>query len=173
MAPKDYIGRGQVNPPPSRPKGSFPWLRLLITVSLMAGFGGFLWFIQDAKQDQVQQSRANVSKPVPPLPAKPQEEWEFMKILPDPNTTVEIDMPAERVSDKTYVMQCGSFRKPAQAEAMRAQIAFQGLEAAIQTSADDGGTWYRVVLGPYTKKRHAERHRHKMQSTKITGCRIW
>ena len=96
-----------------------------------------------------------------------------MKILPDPNTTVEIDLPEERVSDKTYVMQCGSFRKLAQAEAMRAQIAFQGLEAAIKTSADAGGTWYRVVLGPYTRKRDAERHRHIMQGTNITGCRIW
>lgn len=173
MAPKDYVGRGQAKQAPPPPRPPFPWIRLTITLVLVIGFVGFLWYIQDAKKEEVQKAQATPSKSTTPLPDKPEEEWEFMKILPDPNTTVEVEVPEEQVSDKTYVMQCGSFRKVEQAEAMRAKIAFQGLEAAVKASNGSNGIWHRVVLGPYNSKRDAERHRHKLQRADITTCRIW
>ena len=46
MAHKDYVARGRSKkqaPPP--PKPSLPWLRIVITITLVAGFSYFLWSI--------------------------------------------------------------------------------------------------------------------------------
>lgn len=173
MAPKDYVGRGQAKKQQPPPRPPFPWIRTIITLLLVVGFAVFLWFIQDEKKEEVQQQTKAPVKEEEALPDPPEEKWEFMKILPDLNNTVEVDLPEEQQSDKEYVMQCGSFRKQAQAEEMRAKIAFQGLESKVKTSNGKNGVWHRVVLGPYTSKRDAERERHKLQRIGITTCRIW
>ncbi|MCY7296667.1 SPOR domain-containing protein [Alteromonas sp. a30] len=172
MAPKDYVSRGQSKkqPPPRQP---FPWIRLSITLILIIGFVAFLWYIQDKQADVVEKQRATPTQKKDPLPEKPKEKWEFMKILPDPNTTVEVEVPDQPESNKTYIMQCGSFRKLAQAEAMRATIAFQGLESKVKTTDGKNGVWHRVVLGPYSSKRDGERDRHKLRRASITTCQIW
>ena len=58
MAPKDYVARGRAakkttpkkEKPVSRP---LPWVRLVITLALVVGFGYFLWVIKDKAQDVV------------------------------------------------------------------------------------------------------------------------
>ncbi len=172
MAPKDYVSRGQA-PQTAPPRPPFPWIRLSITLILIIGFVAFLWYIKDEKADVVEKQRTSTSQPKDTLPEKPKEKWEFMKILPDPKTTVEVELPEEQAANKNYIMQCGSFRRLEQAEAMRAKIAFQGLESQVKTTDGKNGKWHRVVLGPYTSKRTAERHRHKLQRASITTCRIW
>ena len=173
MAPKDYVSRGQTkkNQAPSRPP--FPWVRFTITLLLIIGFVVFLWFIREDNADKVATPHKKAPKQELQLPDAPEEKWEYIKILPDPNTTVEVDVPEHQKSDKTYIMQCGSFRKKAQAEEMRARIAFQGLESAVKTTDGKNGVWHRVVLGPYESKRQGERDRHKLQKASITTCRIW
>ncbi|UAA39183.1 SPOR domain-containing protein [Paraneptunicella aestuarii] len=173
MAPKDYVGRGQAKKAQPPPRPPFPWIRTIITLLLVVGFAVFLWFIRDEKKDEVELQSQPTVKEVEPLPDPPKEKWEFMKILPDPNNTVEVDVPDAPNSGKTYVMQCGSFRTVAQAEEMRAKIAFQGLESQVKTSDGQNGKWHRVVLGPYDSKRNAERDRHKLQRAGMTTCRIW
>ena len=47
MAHKDYVARGRSKkqaPPP--PQTSLPWLRIVITLSLVTGFSYFLWSIK-------------------------------------------------------------------------------------------------------------------------------
>ncbi|NVK23026.1 MAG: SPOR domain-containing protein [Kangiellaceae bacterium] len=78
-----------------------------------------------------------------------------------PNSTV--------TSNKTYVMQCGAFKKQEDAETMEAELAFIGMQASV--SEKDG--WYRVRLGPYSTKRAAESAKHKMQDNNYQDCRIW
>lgn len=173
MAPKDYVSRGQAktSQAPSRPP--FPWVRFVITLLLIVGFVVFLWYIREDNADKVITPQNKPQKQELTLPDAPEEQWEYLKLLPDPNTTVEVDVPQQQKSDKTYVMQCGSFRKKAQAEAMRANIAFQGLESQVKTTNGKNGVWHRVVLGPYESKRQGERNRHKLQKASITTCRIW
>jgi cell division protein FtsN len=79
----------------------------------------------------------------------------------------------EHVSDKRYLMQCGSFRAASQAQKMKATIAFQGLEAQVRPSDGKSGRWHRVILGPYDSKRLAEKHRHSLQKANINTCKIW
>ena len=57
---------------------------------------------------------------------------------------------APRPKAGVYMLQVGSFRTRAQAEAMRAELALLGLEAIIKTARDtDGQFRQRVQVGPY------------------------
>jgi cell division protein FtsN len=172
MAQKDYVARGRgakKAPPPAKP--SLPWLRISITLALLAGFIFFLWSIKDKAQEFPTQPTSVNAGDVDALPDIPEEEWEFIKSLPE--YTVEIDVQDELISDKRYLMQCGSFRVAAQAQEMKAQIAFQGLEAQVRPSDGKSGRWHRVILGPYDSKRLAEKHRHSLQKININTCKIW
>lgn len=174
MAQKDYVARGRSKkpaPPPTKP--SLPWLRIIITLALLAGFGYFLWSLKAETPAPIEQTITETD-PVPAkteeeaLPEIPEEEWEFIRGLPE--YTVEIDDKQQDQPVILRLMQCGSFRKESQAQELKAKIAFQGLEAQVRTKS---GRWYRVILGPYESKRLAEKDRHILQRAKINGCKIW
>ena len=176
MAPKDYVARGRnKKAPPPPPKASLPWLRIVVTVALVAGFGYFLWNIKGAAPEQTPAtkitSQTTKSTDVETLPDIPEEEWEFIKTLPE--YTVEIEQKEQDQPTVLRLMQCGSFRQEHQANELKARIAFQGLEAQVRSSTGTSGLWYRVILGPYENKRTAEKDRHSLQRAKINGCKIW
>jgi cell division protein FtsN len=108
---------------------------------------------------------------LPDLPVLGDEEWAYIDSLPD--YSVEVDATGPLTRDKDFIMQCGSFRTIDRAQTLRANIAFQGLESRILTSDGQNGLWYRVVLGPYERKRSAERHRHQLRNANVNGCKIW
>jgi len=87
--------------------------------------------------------------------------------------TVEEPLPDSKAEKRKFIMQCGSFRKEASAEKLRAQIALTGFEATIKETIEKNGLWHRVVLGPYSSKRVAERERHQLQRNNINNCQIW
>ena len=174
MAHKDYVARGRSSKKQPSPiaKVSLPWLRIIITLTLVVGFSYFLWSIEgaapekssDVSADQVQSEKNT-------LPEIPEEEWEFITSLPE--FTVEIIQKEQNQPIVRRLMQCGSFRKNSQAQELKANIAFQGLEAQVRSSKGTSGVWYRVILGPYNSKREAEKDRHTLQRAEINGCKIW
>ena len=70
-------------------------------------------------------------------------------------------------------MQCGSFKTQKQAETLKARIAFSGLEAQVKSVSGKNGTWHKVYLGPYPRKRLAEKDKHKLKRNNINYCQIW
>lgn len=176
--PSGSNGRGQpaAKKTAEAPGQSTPWLRIVFTLAVIIGFGVFLWNIKDASDSKkaVVQKQETAKKAEDTLPEAPKEEWEFMQTLTDPDYEIEVEKPdATQTSDTTYVLQCGSFRQEEQAESMRARIAFQGLESNIKESNGKNGRWFRVVMGPYERKRMAEKDRHTLQRAGFTTCRIW
>ena len=188
MAQRDYVSRGR-SPQKKKPAGKgrkparnaqsnapvtgkLPVVRLVGVFALVIGFGAFLWSIKDNVEDDVD---TQASRPVAPteesLPELPEEEWEYIKTLP--GYEVEVEVKEQEKSDKRYLMQCASFRTRAQAEEMKAKIAFQGLEALIRHSSGDNGDWFRVILGPYESKRDAEKAKHSLRKVNIATCQIW
>jgi cell division protein FtsN len=171
MAHNDYVARGRSKKaPPPPPKRVLPWPRIVITLCLLAAFGYFLWSIKGTAPDTPE---VVTDKPVAvqqdALPDMPKEEWDFITSLPE--YTVEVEVAEQAKSTVRYLMQCGSFKVRSQAEELKATIAFQGLEAQVRQS--EGSSWYRVILGPYESKRHAEADRHTLQRAKINGCVVW
>ncbi|WP_394203840.1 SPOR domain-containing protein [Shewanella waksmanii] len=170
---KSNRGRGKA-PAPKR----FPLLLALVTLALLGGFGYFLWSINNSAQT-VETVAPEVTAPKPvtkktdpnALPPKPKEQWTYQQELE--NKKVEVDIPEATEPTRPYQMQCGSFRTESQANEMKAVIAFQGLEAQVRRTTGKNGVWYRVVMGPYDRKRAAERHRHILQRAGINGCQVW
>lgn len=182
MAQRDYVSRGRAPQKKQQPKRRKPAkgssitpyarVKLAIVILLLIGFAVFLWSIKDAADTQPD---APVTRSVAPaedeLPELPEEEWEYIKTLP--GYEVEVDVAEQEKSDKRYLMQCASFRTRAQAEEMKAKIAFQGLEAQIRPSSGSNGDWFRVILGPFDAKRDAERAKHSLRKVNISTCQIW
>lgn len=201
MAPKDYVKRPQASAkkqakrrgPRKTASKPMPWVKVFISLAVVALFVFGLYKLQsvgvsdDNSADVVQSDTLESSEGLvknedaqndsleqtllPELPVLGEEEWEYIDSLPD--FSVEVDATGPLESDKDFIMQCGSFRTQKRAEELKAKIAFQGLESRVLTSNGRNGLWYRVVLGPYERKRNAERHRHQLRKGNINGCKIW
>nr|WP_136250519.1 SPOR domain-containing protein [Ningiella ruwaisensis] len=120
-------------------------------------------------QSDVEFNKSSLEKD--PLPKLGEEEWAFIDALPE--YSVQVDIPEQVDSNKIYIMQCGSFRTTDRAQELRAIIALQGLEAEMLESNGANGRWYRVVLGPYDRKRAAERDRHQLRRANVNNCKIY
>jgi cell division protein FtsN len=104
------------------------------------------------------------------LPKPPKEKWTYVEDL----TTKEVEVGQYEVQERgPYKMQCGSFRTQNQAQTLKAQIAFSGLEAQIKAVKGDSGVWHKVFLGPYARKRLAEEDKNKLKRNNINYCQIW
>lgn len=113
------------------------------------------------------------------VPAEESQENDFSYHEELRTKTVEVpeeETGTSKATDSTrrFIMQCGSFKKQASAETLKAQIAMNGFTANIKATKEKSGTvWYRVSLGPYSSKRDAERERHQLERNNINNCRIW
>ncbi|MCJ8352123.1 SPOR domain-containing protein [Moritella sp.] len=174
MARKDYAGhapkprkkRGAKKAPPAKKKR--PVLAILLFLMLAIGLGYFLAQVSGTAEEAEPVKKTPPKKlTVKPLPEKPKEQWQYPQDLQEKEVIVEI--PPQQDTGIRYQMQCGSFRQRSQAESMKATIAFQGYTANIRHT----GNWYRVVLGPYERKRIAEKQRHQIKRAGVTTCEIW
>ncbi|MDA8092948.1 MAG: SPOR domain-containing protein [Betaproteobacteria bacterium] len=108
------------------------------------------------------------SAPRPPAPSTTKPNFDFYTILPgngnrpatppaagsaptsSPAPAGTAAMQAPSAGNRYYYLQVGSFRTSAEADSMKAKLAFLGIEAAVQTvQLPDTGVWHRVRLGPY------------------------
>lgn len=143
-------------------------LPILILLALMlVTFLGYFIFVEDKPEPKKLQEHVITKKKEEALPEKPVDKWGYVDDLKVKE--VEVDLPEKKASTKAYQMQCGSFKKKTQAESLKAKIAFQGLNSQVKKT----GNWYRVILGPYKRKRLAERDKHKLQRSKVYGCAVW
>ncbi|WP_338078273.1 SPOR domain-containing protein [Arsenophonus endosymbiont of Bemisia tabaci] len=62
------------------------------------------------------------------------------------------------------MVQCGSFKNLEQAESVKANLAFSGLESRISSTE----SWHRVVLGPYNQE-PGEKIRDRAKSVGVSG----
>lgn len=182
MANNDYVSRkrpaNKKNSPykkkPTQATGLSLKAKLITTITLLAigGFSYGLWFLKSQPAPEptvapVIQTKPEVNKPA--LPKPPKEVWSYRKEL----ETKEIEVGEYEVKKKgPYKLQCGAFRGSERAERLKAQMAFIGLEAKVKITNGKNGTIYSVYTGPYSKKRSAEKDKHKLRSNKINYCRI-
>lgn len=149
----------------NQPKKGFPFLAVGIALLLIGFIGYFIIGVEKPEVTTVIKKQTIRKEEI--LPEKPQPQWEYENTLK--TKEIKVDLPEQKKSTRPYQMQCGSFRKQTDAESLKAKIAFQGLNSTVKKT----GNWYRVILGPYDRKRLAEKERHKLQRAKINGCMIW
>ena len=144
-------------------KQGFPFIATFVALTLIGFIAYFVFAVE--KPPAKPKKKVVVKEEV--LPEKPQPMWDYEDSLKVKE--IKVDIPKTKKPTKPYQMQCGSFRKKNDAETLKAKIAFQGLTSQVKKT----GSWYRVILGPYDRKRLAEKQRHVLQRAKINGCQIW
>lgn len=180
MAPQDYVSRpkpNKKNSPYKNDAQAAPAMSLklkvtlITTIFLASAFGYGLWTL--SKTPVPETPAPVISKPAPKeeeIPAPPQEKWKYMEELKNK----EVEVGEYEVTNKgPYQMQCGSFRTKEQAEVLKAKIAFAGITSEVRQTKGKNGTWYKVILGPYERKRLAEKDKHQLKNNQINYCQIW
>jgi len=160
-------GKGKKTATPNKPR----LLLMLGVILLICGaFGYFLLYIDGSAEQTVDTAASStVTAPVKPLPQAPTKSWDYEKL---DQKEVGVELPQHQQSTRSYRLQCGSFRSMAQAESLKATIAFQGFESFIKQVKGKKSTWHQVYLGPFATKRAAEAARHKLQRAGLNYCEI-
>jgi len=180
MAHQDYVSRSRAKNKKQSPykknaeptQGTSLKVKLIIAFLVVAlpSFCYMLWSIKDQQPEAIVAPKVVKVKKANDLPELPEEKWTYVDEL----KSKEVEVGEYEVKDKgPYKMQCGSFKTRKQAESLKAKIAFAGLEAQVSKSVGTTSTWYKVYLGPYTKKRNAEKDKHKLKNNSVHGCKIW
>lgn len=65
------------------------------------------------------------------------------------------------------ILQVGSFQSMDEADSLKAQLAFLGLEAKIKSAVVNDETWHRVQLGPFTSETSLSRAKNLLIENNI------
>ena len=105
--------------------------------------------------------------------------FEFYALLPEMEVVVETEAFKPRAGKRSesveapplagaHMLQAGSFKGYAEADALKASLALLGLESVIQSVSIDGEQpWHRVRLGPFTRRDELEDARRRLADHQI------
>ncbi len=183
MAPRDYKQRTKHSPRKTAQQRS-PWLYFAVgmlvgvTASVLVYFNEFvpvpLYVAPQAKPEQKRAVETPKAESKPDEARKPR--FEFYTLLPEMEVAVpdaelkpgSANAPRTPTAPGTYYLQAGSFRLPEEADKMRANLAFLGLESSIQTVAINGAdTWHRVRIGPFSDLAELNEARRRLKDNEI------
>ncbi len=154
---RDYKNRAR-----ARKKKPVPIWKWLGIGALIAGFVTFLIFLQDNKGDPIPTARRSPPPQIVKKVNKRKErekkkaEFQFYTILERerkiPDYEVKIRKREEqlgRAKPGRYELQAGSFRKFAEADKRKAQLALLGVESRIEKIMVGDTRWNRIKIGPF------------------------
>jgi cell division protein FtsN len=99
----------------------------------------------------------------------------FEVVVPEKDREVSRERdtaPATIARPGVYVLQAGSYRKPEEAERIRAQLKLQGIDANVQRVAVDEDVWHRVRIGPITDLTELNRLRARLRAADLDALVI-
>ena len=70
------------------------------------------------------------------------------------------------------MLQAGSFRNRADADALKAKLALSGLRAQITPVSVNGADWFRVRVGPFADLRTLDSTRQTLQADGISAIAL-
>ena len=111
--------------------------------------------------------------------AQPALTYEFIHRLPnevvqtnvapyEPQPAGDPDAPASPSESHVYLLQAASFLRSDDAEAMRAELLLEGMQAKVSVVPRAGGrTWHRVLVGPFPDRTAMTRALTKLRGQDI------
>jgi cell division protein FtsN len=91
---------------------------------------------------------------------------DLMKSKAEPKST------ASAVEPFIYFVQAGAFRTPEDAEAQRARLSLQGIDAKVSEREQAGRTVFRVRTGPFNKEEDADRVKDKLSANGVDAALV-
>jgi cell division protein FtsN len=185
--PRDYKYRAR-NKPKKKPLPGWLWL---LTGLLLGGFiTGLVWLQGQSDEHAAEWAGTPPERPPQGTPQQPprsvdttppKPRFDFYNMLPEMEVAVPVEPVEQRplpsppkpepepeqvaAEPQSVLLQIGSFRRSADADRMRAQLALIGIEATV-SSARIGpqDTRYRVRSGPYPSKAAASKDEQRLAS---------
>ena len=113
-----------------------------------------------------------VSDMPPNEPTAPDIEWTFFKELPkaEVRTGVEPDEhpPPAQPEKREQVLQAAQFHRRRDARALRGALILDGMSVSISSSPRaGGGSWHRVLVGPYETEGDAQTAHKQLRAKDI------
>lgn len=82
-------------------------------------------------------------------------------------------LAATKNATAQYIVQAGIFQDLPLADELKAKLTLQGFNTHIQkVQTQEGQTWFRVTLGPFTTESSALNHKKRLEEQKIHGILI-
>jgi cell division protein FtsN len=144
-------------------KSTSPWVWLFLLL-ILASFVAFVLFLDqkivESGSDNRQQQTPSSSENKPTI--------DFYSVLPQRKVEIPIDdddraaiehPSINKEAVDRSILQVGSFHSSGEADSLKAQLAFLGLQATVKSAVVNNQTWHRVQLGPFsseTKLSHAK-----------------
>ncbi len=149
------------------------WIPLGLALGL---FVTFIMFLDGKKQTSSTDRKVDVNKSQPQFDrAKPV--FDFYTVLPDRVLEIEQSIETPDISGvvikakprlkQQYILQVGSFNNFADADELKAQLAFLGLEAKLAEANIKNSTWFRVQLGPFKTSNGLSKTKNLLIQNKI------
>ncbi len=155
----------------ARKQSTSPWVWALLLI-LLASFVAFILFLdrqivgEHAGTKPQPQNGGSANKP----------KIDFYRVLKD--RKVEIPISEEdraaienpvinKEARERFILQVGSFHSVEEADSLKAQLAFLGLEAKIQSAEVNEETWHRVQLGPFASNSQLSRAKNLLLENRI------
>ena len=147
----------------------------LVWVFLIAMLGSFVAFILFLDQKIVTRgangagSERQSSREIKPI-------IDFYDVLPQRKVEIPIsEEDREAIENPSLnkdavsrsVLQVGSFQSAEEADSMKAQLAFLGLEARVESATVNQETWHRVQLGPFDSETRLSRAKSLLIENRI------
>ena len=132
---------------------SAPWPWFIAGILCGVFLSGLVWLALQSPQvdNDSGVAEANVGA------ERPRPRFDFYTLLPEQRIDVELE--PDTVATETappaasqYLLQAGSFKRPADADRRRAELILLGLDASIEAADTDNGQWHRVYIGPFDSR---------------------
>lgn len=155
----------------TKEKSTSPWVWVFLLL-MLASFAAFIVYLD---QKIVSNSREqNISEDQVEDKNKPT--FDFYSVLPD--RKMEITIPEEqqegiknpsinKTSGDKVLLQVGSFKSTGEADSLKAELAFLGLEAKIKSAVVNDDTWHRVQVGPFASNSDLSRAKNLLLENNI------
>lgn len=193
--PKDYKPRPEKKSSSSS-LSAFAWMMSGLAIGLFIAFIVYLdkqpendSNFGDAVQKELDQLKQNKQTGTGKAPTskpeqdsdKKQQKFNFYTLLPElevliPESETRPPEPKDRPgtpdADKQYILQVGSFQNPGDAEKLKANLAFLGLQAEVQKVRINGQNWHRVRTGPYADRKQLFRNKQLLSNNGINAISL-
>ena len=152
-------------------KSNSPWVWVALLL-ILASFAAFILFLDQ----KIVHSTQNKPSTSPESDDRNKPTIDFYSVLPDRKVEIPvtdeqkegIDNPSINKSDgEQVILQVGSFQSAGEADSLKAELAFLGLEAKIASAKVNSDTWHRVQIGPFASNSALSRAKNLLLENKI------
>lgn len=151
-------------------KSNSPWVWVFLFL-MLASFAAFIIFLDqklvgNSVSTPVEKQDQERTKPT----------IDFYSILPDRKVEIPVSEEEQeaienpsinKTSGDQVLLQVGSFQNSEDAERLKAELAFLGLEASVKPAEVNDDTWHRVQIGPFSSNTDLSRAQNLLLENEI------